>query len=403
MITQKDKDTLNRVLDSKTSKNISVQADFLRDVGKMLNEMDESSIESSKMPSVKRTFNGVEVTVGITPEELESLNEQAKEIEQETETSSIFRSVGDNAYIPTFYYVADTGDLCEKAASIIRDLDKSCDFVNLDVFLANNSDISKQLKNFYPVFSKDARGYTLTDNVYNHETGDIISFTQLDKIITPQCDFRYIYEDTETLRDGEAKIPIIGLKEVCEDFLYEVGIDEFEFSRTHQHVFIPDQNVLDNGELFHPINKGKDQFISDYCIADQFDICDNVSSCLEEVMGVTISSVDIPYIFQDEIDASYPIFKRTEDGGYEITGDVYNVETRNITSIAALDKKISSECEFAIDYYDYYGDPAWTEIKVPDIDLRKIFLDSTMDTINDRLAKMDRESEKETEAEEMEM
>lgn len=403
MITQKDKDTLNRVLDSKTSKNISVQSDFLKDVGKMLNEMDESSIESSKMPSVKRTFNGVEVTVGITPEELEALNERAKEIEQEAETSSIFRPVGDNAYITTFYYIADTGDLCEKAALIIRNLDKSCDFTNLDVFLGNNSDISKQLKNFYPVFSKDARGYTLTDNVYNRKTGEIISFEQLDKMISPQCDFRYIYEDSDTLRDGEAKIPIIGLKEVCEDVLYEIDIDKREFSRTHQHVFIPDQNVLDNGELFHPINKGKDQFISDYCIADQFDVCDNISSYLEEVVGIKASSVDIPRAFKDELDASYPIFKSTEDGGYEITGDVYNVETRDITPIAALDKRISSECKFAVEYYDYNGDPVWKEVKVPDIDLKKIFLDSTMDTINDRLAKMDRESEKEAEAEEMEM
>lgn len=180
---------------------------------------------------------------------------------------------------------------------------------------------------------------------------------------------------------------------VGDDFLKDVrkmlGEMDESSEQSSNMPSVKNQNIFDNGELFHPINSSKTLFISDYCLADKCDICEDIAAYLKDYQGIETLTVDMPYIFQDELGLSFPVFSYSREKGYEFTGNVYNLEDRQIRSITELDKKVSSECLFAYKYYDRNGDLQWDQMNVPDIDLRKIFLDSTMDTINDRLAKMD--------------
>lgn len=408
MITVKDKDTLDTMVNSKTNKSFYVGDDFLKDVRKMLNEMDESSEQSSNMPSIKRTFNGYTVTIGITPEELEALNEQAELFKQKATKSSIFTLVGDNAYIDMHSYIADAGDVCDKIASALNDLhNKSGDYKNIDVFLPNMSDIQKQLEHLYPVFSKDASGYKLTGNVYNSQTKSITPVAQADRYIASKCDFRCIYEDYEgVLHDGNAKFPTIGLKEIFEN-QYLSFVDEREFDQTHDHVFASDQSQDQNqnknktSQLFYRLDIGDDLFISDYCIADADDVCNDVASYLEEAKGFRNCAVNIPWAWANVLECAFPIF-HLENRELVLTGDFYDTDTRKVQSIESLEKEIVKKCEFLCTYLDQAGELQEHKVHVPDIDLKKIFIDSTKQTIKERLAK-EQESDKEEIADDMEL
>ena len=192
MITNYDKETLNEILSSHTSQVLSVGRDFLKDVATMLNEMDEctkQSMENKSSNSIIRTFNGVELSIALTDEEIRSIVKDSKEIVKESDKHEFLSKIGnslgniDDFYLSD-YCICELYDVLNEVEKIVNE-DRDADVVeiypNVDFTISHEKELVDFLENKYPVYAIQNGEGKLTNYVFDMESKTYKSFSEIDK------------------------------------------------------------------------------------------------------------------------------------------------------------------------------------------------------------------------------